>query len=436
MDKIVDSTGKAPELLAPAGGWSQARAAMRFGADAIYFACDRFGMRARSDNFALDEVPRLVQEAHAQGVKTYTTLNTIMDGADMLELPRYVESLAQAGVDGLIVGDAGAFALARRVAPELPLHISTQMSVSNAEAATFWYEAGATRVVVAREMSLEGIAELRRNTPPELQIEAFVHGAMCVAFSGRCLLSAATTGRSGNRGECAQSCRWSYALMEEKRPGQYFEIEEDVRGSYILNAEDMNMIEHLQELADAGVTSFKIEGRNKRAFYVATVVGAYRSVLDGGSVEEAQRELLSISHRPYGTGFYYGQPNQTPNRDGYVRECVHVATIEECEPSEEGKWRITARCHNRFAPDDDLGVLSPYQAPRTIKVGPLQMHMPNDGGAPFVERGELSLEQVRELSKLVDVEVANRSKEHYVFFLDEPLQVGDYLRRRTYESER
>ncbi len=409
---------------------------MRFGADAIYFACDRFGMRARSDNFALDEVPLLVEEAHAQDVRAYTTLNTVMDEADMHALPHYVECLAQAGVDGLIVGDAGAFALAHRVAPELPLHISTQMSVSNAEAATFWYEAGATRVVVAREMSLADIAELRRNTPPDLQIEAFVHGAMCVAFSGRCLLSAATTGRSGNRGECAQSCRWSYSLVEEKRPGQYFDIEEDVRGSYILNAEDLNMIAHLQELADAGVSSFKIEGRNKRAFYVATVVGAYRSVLDGGSVEDAEAELLSISHRPYGTGFYFGQPNQTPNRDGYVRECVHVGTIEKCEACEDGTWRITARCHNRFAPDDELAVLSPHRAVRTIQVGPLRMHAPADGGAPFVERGDLTLREVEEQGQLVDVDVANRSKEHYVFFLDEPLQVGDYLRRRTYESER
>lgn len=434
-DHVIDRMEK-PELLAPAGGWSQLRAALRFGADAVYFACDKFGMRARSDNFKLEDLPALMQEVHGQGARAYTTVNTIMTPSDMRELPRYIDALAQVGVDGIIVGDAGTFSLIKKHAPQIPLHISTQMSISNAEAARFWYEAGAQRVVVAREMSLEDIADLRANTPPDLEIEAFVHGAMCVAYSGRCLLSAVTTGRSGNRGACAQSCRWSYALVEEKRPGEFFEIEEDTRGTYILNSEDMNMIAHLDELTKAGISSFKIEGRNKRAFYVATVVAAYRSVLDGGSVENAQKELLSISHRPYGTGFYFDDPDQTPNRDGYIRECVHVGTIEACEEQSDGSYRITARCHNRFAPFDDLGVLSPHRKVRMIQTGPLELYLPLDNGRPFVERGTLSLDEVKAQGRLIPVEVANRSKEHYVFYQDRPLEVGDYLRRKTYDAER
>ena len=313
-----------PELLAPAGGWSQLKAAIRFGADAVYLACDKFGMRARADNFQLDEMPSVVSYAHDRGVKVHVTLNTLMDARDIAQLPEYIEALDAAGVDAFIIGDLGAFSLARTHAPHVELHVSTQASVLNAEAARMWYELGARRVVCAREMSLADIAEMRANVPDDLEIEVFVHGAMCVAYSGRCLLSAAMTGRSGNKGACAQSCRWSYALVEEQRPGEYFEIEEDTRGTFILNAQDLNMIEHLDDLANAGVNSFKIEGRNKQAFYVATVVGAYRSVLDRGSaaVEAANRELYTISHRPYSTGFYYGRAEQTPERDGYVKECL------------------------------------------------------------------------------------------------------------------
>ena len=302
-----------PELLAPAGGWSQLKAAIRFGADAVYLACDKFGMRARADNFQLDEMPSVVAYAHDRGVKVHVTLNTLMDARDIAQLREYMEALDAAGVDAFIIGDLGAFSFARTHAPHVELHVSTQASVLNAEAARMWYELGARRVVCAREMSLADIAEMRANVSDDLEIEVFVHGAMCVAYSGRCLLSAAMTGRSGNKGACAQSCRWSYALVEEQRPGEYFEIEEDTRGTFILNAQDLNMIEHLDDLANAGVNSFKIEGRNKQAFYVATVVGAYRSVLDRGSaaVEAANRELYTISHRPYSTGFYYGRAEQT-----------------------------------------------------------------------------------------------------------------------------
>ena len=470
-----NATGK-PELLAPAGGWSQLKAAIRFGADAVYLACDKFGMRARADNFHLEEMPQVVAYAHERGVAVHVTLNTLMDARDIAELPAYFRALAQAGADAFIIGDLGAFMLAREHAPSVELHVSTQASVMNAAAARAWYDLGATRVVCAREMSVADIAQMRADTPPDLQIEAFVHGAMCVAYSGRCLLSSAMTGRSGNKGACAQSCRWSYALVEEQRPGEYFEVEEDVRGSFVLNAQDLNMVAHLDELAAAGVDSFKIEGRNKQAFYVATVVGAYRSVLDGGDVAAAERELLTISHRPYSTGFYYGRATQTPERDGYVKECLHVATVEECAPAPADElaagtgsdaeignesadpapaaalghapapavpapadepadprqnWRVTALCHNRFARGDELEVVSPHKPVRSFTVGPLVRLAPADGGKPFVERGDLPLDEVRALSYEQPEEVANRSKEHYLFEVPFALEPGDYLRRRV-----
>ena len=440
-----------PELLAPAGGWSQLRAAVRFGADAVYLACDRFGMRARADNFALGEMPAVIAYAHERSVKVHVTLNTLMDARDIRELPAYLRALDAAGADAFIISDMGAFSLARRHAPRVEAHVSTQASVMNAEAARMWHDLGARRVVCAREMSVADIAEMRANTPPDLQIEAFVHGAMCVAYSGRCLLSSVMTGRTANKGACAQSCRWSYALVEEKRPGEFFEIQEDTRGSFILNAQDLNMASHLDDLIAAGVDSFKIEGRNKQAFYVATVVGAYRSVLDGQDVTAAERELLTISHRPYSTGFYYGRAEQTPERDGYVKECLHVATVEACDLVDEGEgarerigngarasagsaassWRVTALCHNRFKSGDVLGVVSPHMPSREMKVGSISWLAPADGGKPFVERDPLSLEEARAQSVEQPVPVANRSKERYVFESDIPVHPGDFLRKRV-----
>ena len=426
-----DTSARKPELLAPAGGWPQLKAAIRFGADAVYLACDKFGMRARATNFALEEMPAVVAYAHERGAGVHVTLNTLMDQRDMAELPAYCEALADAGVDAFIIGDLGAFSIARRLVPEVDLHVSTQASVMNAEAARMWHDMGAKRVVCAREMSLSDIAEMRRQIPGDLEIEAFVHGAMCVAYSGRCLLSSVMTGRTANKGACAQSCRWSYALVEEQRPGEYFEIEEDTRGTYILNAQDMNMIRHLDELARAGVDSFKIEGRNKQAFYVATVVGAYRRVLDGGDADRAESELYTISHRPYSTGFYFGRALQTPERDGYVKECLHVATVEECVPAGEGVWRITVLCHNRFAQGDDLEIVSPNKDSQSFTVGDIVRWAPLDGGKPFVERGPLSLAEVKSLAYEQPEQVANRSKEHYSFEVPLQVEVGDYLRRRV-----
>ena len=425
------------ELLAPAGGRSQLEAALRFGADAVYLACDRFGMRQRAENFALADIPDAVRLAHAAEAAVHVTLNTLMDADDIDALPGYLEALADAGVDAFIVSDLGAFSLAQRHAPDVALHVSTQASVANAAAARRWHDMGAARVVCAREMSIQEIARLRADAPRELEIEAFAHGAMCVAVSGRCLLSAAMTGRSGNKGHCSQSCRWSYALVEEKRPGEYFPIEEDARGSFVLNAQDLCMIEHLDDLAAAGVDSIKLEGRNKKAFYVATVVHAYRAVLDGADPASVTDDLLAISHRPYGTGFYYGQPNQTPERDGYVKECLHVATVTACEPAggdgaaaePEGErvaaagpecggsaWIVEAQCHNRFCEGDELELLAPHRPIERIRVEGLRW-LPDpteDDPAPYP----------------VTVGVANRSMARYRFRSAVPMNPGDLLRVR------
>ena len=472
------------ELLAPAGGRSQLEAALRFGADAVYLACDRFGMRQRAENFALADIPDAVRLAHDAGAAVHVTLNTLMDADDIDALPGYLEALADAGVDAFIVSDLGAFTLAQEHAPGVALHVSTQASVANAAAARRWHDMGAARGVCARELGIEDIARLRADAPRELEIEAFAHGAMCVAVSGRCLLSAAMTGRSGNKGHCSQSCRWSYALVEEKRPGEYFPIEEDVRGSFVLNAQDLCMIDHLDDLAAAGVDSIKLEGRNKKAFYVATVVHAYRAVLDGADPASVHDDLLAISHRPYGTGFYYGQPNQTPERDGYVKECLHVATVTACEPA--GQRGVTCgaaagRAGERAAagepagdraaagePAGERGMARGASDPAVERVAAGEFagecvigSEPERGGTSwiveaqchnrFCEGDELELlAPHRPIEKIrveglrwlpdpteddpaphpVTVGVANRSMARYRFTVGTPLQEGDLLRAR------
>ena len=265
---------KRPELLAPAGDLEKMRFAIAYGADAVYLAGQRFGMRAAAANFDDDALRAGIAYAHAHGVKCYITVNIMPSGRDLPALPPYLELLQDAGADALIVADVGVIRMARRYAPRVPLHISTQTSILNAEAANFWADLGAERVVLARELSLEEIAAIRADTPKELEIEAFVHGAMCISYSGRCLISQYMTGRDANHGACAQPCRWNYALMEEKRPGEFYPVEEDARGTYLYNSKDLCMIEHIPELVQAGIDSFKIEGRNKTAYYAACVTGA------------------------------------------------------------------------------------------------------------------------------------------------------------------
>ena len=341
------------ELLAPAGGIEQLRAAVRFGADAVYLASDRFGMRARAANFALEDIPAAVEIAHAAGVKVHVTANILMEQGDLAALPDYFRALDAAGVDAFIIGDLGAAAIARRVAPRVALHVSTQASVANSEAARVWYSLGASRVVCAREMSLDDIARMREDMPADMEIEAFAHGAMCMAVSGRCLISSYLTGRSGNRGHCTQPCRWSYTLEEEKRPGEHFPIEEDGRGTFIMNAKDMNMLAHLDALRAAGVDSIKIEGRNKKAFYVASVVNAYRQVLDGSPAADFAAELEAVSHRPYGTGFFFGEAEQAPNYDGYEQQAMHVV-VERGEIIIRRRHRRPRDSHHRCALSQSL----------------------------------------------------------------------------------
>lgn len=369
------------ELLAPAGGMEQLRAAVAFGADAVYLAAERFGMRARAANFRMDEIPAAVAFAHEHGVKVHVTCNILMHPDDIDGLPAFFRALDAAGVDAFIIGDLGAFAVAGEVSPRVERHVSTQASVANAAAARVWHSLGASRVVCAREMSLADIARLRQEAPPDLEIEAFAHGAMCMAVSGRCLISSYLTGRSGNKGHCTQPCRWSYQLEEEKRPGEFFPIEEDDRGTFIMNAKDLNMLAHLRALADAGVDSIKIEGRNKKAFYVATVVGAYRRVLDGEPPEAVADELLAVSHRPYGTGFYFSEAEQATAYDGYEQETMHVADVvasslrhpernaqREVEGSPDDPQYLYLLCRNRFAEGDELEILAPHEPSRWLIV--------------------------------------------------------------------
>lgn len=369
------------ELLAPAGGMEQLRAAVAFGADAVYLAAERFGMRARAANFRMDEIPAAVAFAHEHGVKVHVTCNILMHPDDIDGLPAFFRALDAAGVDAFIIGDLGAFAVAGEVSPRVERHVSTQASVANAAAARVWHSLGASRVVCAREMSLADIARLRQETPPDLEIEAFAHGAMCMAVSGRCLISSYLTGRSGNKGHCTQPCRWSYQLEEEKRPGEFFPIEEDDRGTFIMNAKDLNMLAHLQALADAGVDSIKIEGRNKKAFYVATVVGAYRRALDGEPPEVVADELLAVSHCPYGTGFYFSEVEQATAYDGYEQETMHVADVvassprhpersvqREVEGFPDDPQYLYLLCRNRFAEGDELETLVPHEPSRRLIV--------------------------------------------------------------------
>ena len=360
-----------PELLAPAGGMAQLKAALRFGADAVYGALPAFGLRAFAGNFSWEELEQALSLVHSRGKKFYLTLN-ILPYED--ELPALIETARRAlemGVDAALVSDLGAFLALRREAPDLPLHISTQANTLNAEAARFYYEQGAERIVLARELSLERIAALREKLPPALEIETFVHGAMCMSYSGRCMLSDHLTGRGGNRGACAQPCRWEYALVEKKRPGEYWPIEEDARGTYLLSAYDLNMLSHLPELIRAGTASLKIEGRMKTEYYVATVVGAYRRALDAleesdevyrNLLPELEGELRKASHRAFNTGFYFGAPQPAAGAAGFTQEMEYVARVEE--------WKdgvATLHVKNRFYVGDTLDLLRP-QGPISFPV--------------------------------------------------------------------
>ncbi len=360
---------KKPELLAPAGDMERLRLAVLYGADAVYLAGTSFGMRSFAGNFTDEELPVAVEYAHSHGVRVHATVNTMPRCDEIVHLPAHLERLNAAGVDALIMADLGVFQMVAKYAPNCERHVSTQVSIANDACATAWYELGAKRVVLARELTLEEIRTIRANTPKELELETFAHGAMCVSYSGRCLLSNYMTGRDSNRGACAQPCRYQYALMEEKRPGEYFPVFEDEKGTYIMNSRDMCMIDHLDDLMDAGVDCIKLEGRAKSAYYAAIVTGAYRHVLDdvaaGRPVDPVWRdEVEHVSHRHYSTGFYYGEPGQYTESARYLREWQVIAMVTACD--EQGNATLSLR--NKFAAGDTVELVGPDTKPFAFTV--------------------------------------------------------------------
>jgi putative protease len=364
------SAGKADarvELLAPAGNLEKLKMAIIYGADAVYLGGEEFGLRAYAGNFSLRDLKEGIDFAHSRGKKIYLTMNIIPHNDDFEGMPEYIREVRDAGVDAIIFSDPGVFDLIRREAPDMELHLSTQANNTNWRSAQFWHRLGVKRIILARELSLDEIREIRNNTPEDLELEIFVHGAMCVSYSGRCLLSNYMAERDSNRGLCTHPCRWKYYLMEETRPGKYMPVYEDDRGAYILNSKDLCLIEHLPEIIESGITSLKIEGRMKSSYYTATVVKAYREAIDAYLAdpvhyrfdENLMAEILKTSHREYTTGFFLGKPSGTAQNyksGSYVQNYDFVGLVRSYDPS-SGIAGIEQR--NKFAVGDELEVVSP-----------------------------------------------------------------------------
>lgn len=354
-----------PELLAPAGSLEKLKTAINFGADAVYLGGSKLNLRAFADNFGTEELKEGIKYAHSRGKKIYVTLNVFPHNEDLDGLEEYLTELYNLNVDAVIVSDPGIIMTAREVVPDLELHLSTQANNVNYKSALFWHKTGIKRIVLARELSLAQIKEIRDKLPESCELEAFVHGSMCMSYSGRCLLSNYMTGRDANRGECAQPCRYKYYLMEEKRPGEYFPVFEDEKGTYIMNSKDLCMIKHIPEVIEAGITSLKIEGRMKSSFYVATVVKAYREAIDsyfanpeGYKYDEKWMKILEMaSHREYHTGFYFGEKNkQVYGSSAYIRTYDIIGVVKEYD-SESKKAVIEQR--NKVFEGDIIEVLRP-----------------------------------------------------------------------------
>ena len=357
------------ELLAPAGDMERLQMAVAYGADAVYLAGDTFGMRSFAGNFSPEELKTALALGRAHGVRVHAACTTMPRTGEASRLPQWLEYLEELGVDAVILADVGVLALAKQYAPHVQPHISTQASIVNYQSARAWHDLGASRVILARELSLEEIREIRAKTPPELEIEVFAHGAMCVSYSGRCLLSNYMTGRDSNRGACAQPCRYQYALMEEKRPGEYFPVYEENGETYIMNSRDMCMIDHVAELMEAGVDSVKLEGRAKSAYYAAIVTGAYRHAIDaaaaGAPLDPVWRdEVEHISHRHYSTGFFYGPPGQFTENSRYVRDWQIVAKVRACD----GDGNAVLTLNNKFSVGDELELVGPDIRPQALTV--------------------------------------------------------------------
>lgn len=409
-------TDKKVELLAPAGDMERLKTAIKFGADAVFMAGDSFGLRANAKNFDKEAMKEAVDYAHDHGVRVHVTMNIVPHDEDMLGLEEYLEYLDKIGVDALIISDPGIFSIAKDLT-DIELHVSTQASVTNSATVNFWHKMGAKRVILARELSLEEIIEIRNNTPKDLEIEVFVHGAMCISYSGRCLLSNYMTDRDANRGDCAQACRWKYSIQEENRPGEYFPIEEDGSGTYIMNSKDLCLIDELDKLIEAGIDSFKIEGRMKTAFYVATVIRSYRQVIDAyyegnyneETINKYYNELQKASHRHYTKGFFHKKPDgedQIYENSSYIRKYDFIGTV--LDYNHETK-EATIEQRNRFFLGEEIEIFGNSKDFYKYKID----NMRN-------ERGH-------------ELEVANKAKEKIYMNIDLPLEKGDMLRREIKE---
>lgn len=403
---------KKPELLAPAGNLDKLKMAFTYGADAVYIGGEEFSLRVAADNFTIDEIKEGVEFAHARGGKVYLTANVIPHNSDIDEYEKYLTEIKDIGLDAIIISDLGMFSVTKELAPDLEIHISTQANNVNYKSARMWHDLGAKRVVLAREMSLSEIAEIRERVQPELELEAFVHGAMCISYSGRCLLSNYMAGRDGNSGNCAHPCRWKYYLMEEQRPGEYMPVFENERGTFIYNSKDLCMIEHVDKLIEAGITSFKIEGRVKSEFYVATVVKAYRQAIDAYFEDpenykfdpENLAELKKVSHRDYTTGFYFGKPGGTEQHyasSSYIREYDMVGIVKNYNP-ETGLAEVVQK--NRFFKGTEVEFLRPV-------------------GKFFTQNIEYMCDE-----NGIEIEVANRPQSIVYIKTDQPVEPDTFLR--------
>lgn len=359
---------KKPELLAPAGDLEKLKVAILYGADAVYIGGEHFGLRAKAKNFTIDEMKDGINFAHSHNSKVYVTANIIAHNEDFHGMGEYFKTLEQIGADAILVADPGVFQVAKEYVPNMQIHLSTQANNTNYKSANFWYSLGIKRIVVARELSLEEIKQISQNINDDLEIEAFIHGAMCISYSGRCLLSNYMTNRDANRGECSHPCRWKYYLVEEKRPNEYIPVIENERGTYIYNSKDLCMINHIPDLIDAGIKSFKLEGRMKTAFYVGTVVKAYREAIDDyynnpeiykTKLDYYIQEVSKASHREYTTGFYYGKPSgneQIYTNNSYIRTCEFIGTVLDYD----SKTKIaTIEQRNKFSVGEQIEIMQP-----------------------------------------------------------------------------
>ena len=417
-----------PELLVPAGSLEVLKTAVSYGADAVYIGGEAFSLRAKAKNFSHEDMAEGIRIAHENGVKVYVTANILAHNSDMEDAAKYFEELRELRPDAILIADPGIFMTAREVCPDIPIHISTQANNTNYRTFEFWHKLGAERVVCARELSLAEIKELRERIPQDMEIECFIHGAMCISYSGRCLLSAYMTGRSANLGECTHPCRWKYAVVEEQRPGEYMPVVENERGTFLFNSKDLCMIDHIPEMVDAGISSFKIEGRMKTALYVATVARCYRKAIDDymespdkyrQNLSWYKSEIGKCTYRQFTTGFYFGKPDENTqiyDESTYVTESVFLGTIEEI--TSDGRIRLTQK--NKFCVGDTIEVMKPDGGNIRVRVEKIESE---DG---------VSQESAPHACQIIYVTVGNADEEDRT----RKLCVGDLVRADAKDRER